>query len=48
LSAEVGGFHVAFIGGGVLFVAGLLAAVALLRERHLAHMATSPLVAEAA
>lgn len=48
LSAEVDGFHVAFIGGGLLFAAGLLAALTLLREGHLAHMETSPLVAEAA
>ncbi len=48
LSAEVDGFHVAFIGGGGLFVAGLLAAVTLLGKKHLAHMTGSLLVAEAA
>jgi EmrB/QacA subfamily drug resistance transporter len=46
--AEVDGFHVAFIGGGLLFVGGLLAALLLLRERHLAHIETSPLAVEAA
>lgn len=48
LGAEVDGFHVAFIGGGLLFIAGLLAAVTLLRERHVAHMAANRPVAEAA
>lgn len=48
LSAEVDGFHVAFIGGGLLFIAGLLAAVTLLRARHLAHMETNSLITEAA
>jgi hypothetical protein len=48
LSAEVDGFHIAFIGGGVLFSAGLLAAVTLLRERHLARVELRPLVPEAA
>lgn len=48
LSAEVDGFHVAFIGGALLFVAGLLAAVTLLRRTHLAHMESRSLVAEAA
>lgn len=48
LSAEVDGFHVAFAGGALLFVAGLLAAVVLLRQRHLAHIETGPLVVEAA
>jgi MFS family permease len=48
LSAEVSGFHVAFIGGGALFIAGLLAALVLLRERHVAHVENRSLVPEAA
>jgi EmrB/QacA subfamily drug resistance transporter len=48
LSAEVDGFHVAFTGGGLLFIAGLLAAVVLLRERHLDAIQTPALVAKAA
>jgi EmrB/QacA subfamily drug resistance transporter len=48
LSAEVDGFHVAFAGGALLFVAGLMAAVLLLRQSHLAHMTVPSPIAEAA
>jgi predicted MFS family arabinose efflux permease len=48
LSAEVDGFHVAFIGGALLLAVGLLSAVVLLRERHVAHLAAKPLIPEAA
>jgi hypothetical protein len=48
LNAEVDGFHVAFTGGAILFAGGLLAAILLLRERHLIHMAAGTPVPEAA
>lgn len=48
LSAEVDGFHLAFAGGALLFTAGLLAAVLLLRQRHVAHMSLRGPLPEAA
>jgi hypothetical protein len=48
LSAQIDGYHVAFIGGGILFTAGLVIGVTMLRQRHLDQLSTESLVAEAA